>query len=262
MGREGLNLSARFVIIGNESEAIAMNEEKRYLECEKRWVFAMLIFVAGLYGGYTLSVRGGVFCNGQTGNIALLGVALGGGNWRKAIYYLIPISAYLLGIMVSEIIPRHVRYFRLRWDTLLTLIEIVVVIVMGFIPASAPHQICQVRINFICAMQYNTFRQAEGMSMATTFCVNHLRVVGTALSRLLLRRYDPAVSVEQMKNHGVMLVSFVSGAIAAGLLCYFFGVRGIWFALIPLIILATDLLRADLVTEKELLHIPPSGHEG
>lgn len=236
-----------------------MRRDERYLECEKRWVFAMLIFVAGLYGGYTLSVRGGVFCNGQTGNIALFGVALGGGNWRKAIYYLIPISAYLLGIMVSESIPRHVRCFRLRWDTVLTLIEIVVVIIMGFIPASAPHQICQVTINFICAMQYNTFRQAEGLSMATTFCVNHLRMVGTALSRVLLRRKGGS-ETEQIKNHGVMLLSFVLGAIAAGVLGYFFGVRAIWFALIPLIILASDLMRADLTTEKEMLNVKPRGH--
>lgn len=236
-----------------------MRRDERYLECEKRWVFAMLIFVAGLYGGYTLSVRGGVFCNGQTGNIALFGVALGGGNWRKAIYYLIPISAYLLGIMVSESIPRHVRCFRLRWDTVLTLIEILVVIIMGFIPASAPHQICQVTINFICAMQYNTFRQAEGLSMATTFCVNHLRMMGTALSRVLLRRKGGS-ETEQIKNHGVMLLSFVLGAIAAGVLSYFFGVRAIWFALIPLIILAADLMRADLTTEKEMLNVKPRGH--
>lgn len=237
-----------------------MAEERRYLECEKRWVFAMLIFVAGLYGGYTLSVRGGVFCNGQTGNIALLGVALGNGNWGRALYYLIPIGSYLLGIMVSEIIPRHVRWFRLRWDTVLTLIEIILVIIMGFIPATAPHQICQVTINFICAMQYNTFRQAEGMSMATTFCVNHLRMVGTALSRILFRKGVHPESIDTLEKHGIMLLSFVLGAIAAGVLSWYFGVRAIWFTLIPLIILAVDLLRADLVTEKELLDIPPCGH--
>ena len=57
-----------------------MTKGKQYLECEKLWVFAMLIFVAGFYGAYTLTVRGGVFCNAQTGNMALFGVALGSGN--------------------------------------------------------------------------------------------------------------------------------------------------------------------------------------
>lgn len=231
-------------------EAKKMETEKRYLECEKRWVFAMLIFVAGFYGGYTLSVRGGVFCNGQTGNIALLGVALGSGDWKRAIYYLIPISSYLIGIMVSETIPRHVRCFRLRWDTLLTLIEIILVVIMGFIPATAPHQICQVTINFICAMQYNTFRQAEGMSMATTFCVNHIRVVGISLSKLLFRKKNTPETVGKLKAHGIMLCSFVIGAVTAGVLCIVSGVCAIWFVLIPLVILAVDLLRADMKTEK------------
>ena len=218
---------------------------KNYPEYEKRWVFALLIFVAGFYGGYTLCVRGGVFCNGQTGNIALMGVALGNGNWRKALYYLIPIGAYLLGIMVSETIPRHTRWLRLRWDTLLTLIEMLLVITMGFIPSTAPHQICQVTINFICAMQYNTFRRAEGMSMATTFCVNHIRVMGISLTQLLARKAAHPEAAEKCLAHGLMIGCFLLGAVTAGLLCGVFEVRAIWWMLFPLAILFVDLLRAD-----------------
>ena len=215
-------------------------------EHEKRWVFILLIFVAGFYGGYTLSVRGGVFCNGQTGNLALFGMALGSGDWMKAIYYLIPISSYMLGIIVSEIIPRQLRWYRLRWDTLLTLIEIVLVVIMGFIPATAPHQICQVTINFICAMQYNTFRRSEGIAMATTFCVNHMRMVGTAVSRLITRKDHDPEQQEQVKTHGVMLVSFILGAVVSATLCLLVNVYAIWFVLIPLVVLAADLLRVDM----------------
>lgn len=223
-----------------------MNQEKQYPEYEKRWIFALLIFVAGFYGAYTLSVRGGVFCNGQTGNLALMGVALGNGNWGKAVYYLIPIGSYFLGIAVSEIIPRQIRCFHLRWDTLLTMIEMLLVAMMGFIPATAPHQICQVTINFICAMQYNTFRRAEGLSMATTFCVNHIRVVGISISRLLLGRDTNGDAAQKLRAHGVMLGCFMLGAVTAGALCQFFTVHAIWFALIPLAVLAVDLLVADL----------------
>lgn len=237
-----------------------MTNNKKYLECEKLWVFAMLIFVAGFYGAYTLSVRGGVFCNAQTGNMALFGVAVGSGNWRKAVYYLIPMSGYLLGSMVSEGIPRHIRRFRLRWDTLLTLIEIVVVIIVGFIPAAAPHQICQVIINFVCAMQYNTFRQAEGIGSATTFCTNHTRMLGSNLIRVIFRRKQYPEAMEKVKSHGVMLLCFILGAIAAAFLCRFFTVHAIWFAIIPLTILFADLLKADLTTEKDMLEVAPRGH--
>lgn len=237
-----------------------MTKEKQYLECEKLWVFAMLIFVAGFYGAYTLSVRGGVFCNAQTGNMAMFGVALGSGNWGKALYYLIPMSGYLLGSMVAEAIPRHVRRFRLRWDTLLMLIEIVVVATLGFIPASAPDQICQVAINFICAMQYNTFRQAEGIGSATTFCTNHTRMFGSNLVRIIFQRKKYPEAMEKVRSHGVMLLCFVLGAVVSAFLCVIFDVRAIWFVIIPLTILFAELLRADLTREKDKLTVAPRGH--
>jgi uncharacterized membrane protein YoaK (UPF0700 family) len=232
-----------------------------YLECEKRWVFLVLIFVAGFYGGYTLSVRGGVFCNAQTANMALFAVALGKGEWSRAAYYLIPMSAYLLGTIVSEAVPKPLRRTHLmRWDTMLTLIEILAVIIVGFVPRNVPDQICQVIINFICAMQYNTFRQAEGISMATTFCTNHIRMFGSNLTKALRRDGKHPDAGEKTFAHGIMLLSFVVGVVVAVLLCRWLDTYAIWCALIPLAVLFVDLLHADLTTEKDKLEIAPHGH--
>lgn len=232
-----------------------------FLECEKRWVFLVLIFVAGFYGGYTLSVRGGAFCNAQTANMALFCVALAKGNWEMAAYYLIPMSAYLLGTVVSEALPKPLRKIRLmRWDTFFTGIEMLVVIVVGLIPASAPHQICQVIINFICAMQYNTFRSAEGISMATTFCTNHIRMFGVNLTRVLRRDPIHTDAKEKVFAHGSMLLCFLAGVLGAGLLCRWLGTYTIWVALLPLTVLFVDLLHADLTTERDKLEITPHGH--
>ena len=238
-----------------------MKKAGEYLECEKRWVFLVLIFVAGFYGGYTLSVRGGVFCNAQTANMALFAVALGKGEWSRAAYYLIPMSAYLLGTIVSEAVPKPLRKTHLmRWDTVLTLIEIIVVIVVGFIPRSFPDQISQVVINFICAMQYNTFRQAEGISMATTFCTNHIRMFGANLTRVLCRDKKHPDASEKTFAHGMMLLAFTVGVLTAALLCRVISTYAIWIALIPLGVLFVDLLHADLTTEKDKLEITPHGH--
>ena len=232
-----------------------------YLEGEKRWVFLVLIFVAGFYGGYTLSVRGGVFCNAQTANMALFAVALGKGEWSRAAYYLIPMSAYLLGTIVSEALPKPLRRVHfMRWDTMLTLIEIIAVIVVGFIPRSAPDQICQVIINFICAMQYNTFRQAEGIALATTFCTNHIRKFGANLTRVLRRDRKHPDAAEKTFAHGIMLMAFIVGVLAAALLCRVMGTYTIWLSLVPLSILFGDLLHADLTTEKDKLEVTPHGH--
>ena len=90
--------------------------------------------------------------------------------WWHALYYLIPISAYIGGAFLSEILPTPVkRHLPMRWETMLIAIEIAAVLFLGLLPESAPVQISQVTINFIASMQYNTFRQSEGVSMATTF---------------------------------------------------------------------------------------------
>ena len=56
-----------------------------YLECEKPYIYWLLIVVAGWFGAYTFILRGGVFCNAQTANVVLFALALGSGEWKRAL---------------------------------------------------------------------------------------------------------------------------------------------------------------------------------
>lgn len=51
-------------------------KSEEYLMCEKNWVFYTLILISGYYGAFTYVLRGSVFCNAQTGNVVLMGMAL------------------------------------------------------------------------------------------------------------------------------------------------------------------------------------------
>ena len=152
-----------------------MEEQERYLFCEKTVVFALLMAVSGMMGAYTFTLRGGAFCNAQTANIVIMSIAIGQGRIKDGLYFLIPITAYFMGAFLSEILPTPVksRHF-LRWDTWLIGIEMITLFILGIVPLDVPYQPIQVIINFIASMQYNTFRQAEGIPMATTFCTNPL----------------------------------------------------------------------------------------
>ena len=77
------------------------NSDKYYLTCERAWVYQILMGVAGFFGAYTYLLRGNVFCNAQTGNLVLMGMALGERKWVEGFYYLIPITAYMLGSFMS-----------------------------------------------------------------------------------------------------------------------------------------------------------------
>lgn len=210
-------------------------------------------------GAFTYAIRGGVFCNAQTGNLVLFGMSLGDGNWKEAAYLLIPITAYGLGAVVSETLPSSIKKAGLiRWDTLLIGLEILVTLLLGFVPESAPYQISQVAINFMCSMQYNTFRQAEGVPMATTFCTNHVRQVGIHFVKWI-RKGDRAY-LSRCLNHVKMLVMFVAGSTIGMVLCRFFLGKAIWGASLLLLIVFIDLLHADLTKEKGMLERVPRGH--
>ena len=238
-------------------------EGRYYLMCERDWIYFVLIFVAGFLGAFTYVLRGGVFCNAQTGNVVLLGMELGKGDWSGALYYLIPISAYILGAVVSELLPNPVKHrLAVRWDTLLIAVEMIVIVILGFLPESAPVQISQVAVNFIASMQYNTFRQAEGVAVATTFVTNHIRQVGVGLAMEWHHRHD-AEKPHRRKflTHLGMLLFFAAGATIGTVFCVQFLGRAIWITLLPLAVVFAVLLHADLTTEKQLVeNQKPSGH--
>ncbi len=228
-----------------------------YLMCERYFIFEWLIMAAGMLGAYTLSLRGGVFCNAQTANVALMAVAFGKGSWKQGFYYLIPISAYTVGAVLSELLPKKVRHIHfLRWDTYLIGFEMITVFFIGWLPLSCPPQIAQVMINFICSMQYNTFRQAEGIPMATTFVTNHIRQFGVGVAEVLKKK-DVRVLGRAMK-HFRMILFFFAGGVIMTCACRVMSAYAIWLALIPMTIVFVFLAHADLSSED--LEQKPHGH--
>lgn len=236
-----------------------MKENGEFLECEKLWIFMLMIAVGGFFGAYTYNLKGKVFCNAQTANFVMLAVQLGELNLSRAVYYLIPISAYLLGAVLSEFLPKRVNSLELlRWDTFFIGFEMLAVLAIGFVPDGAPPQICQVAVNFIASMQYNTFRRAENVPMATTFCTNHLRQVG--INAVKWVHHGSAAAKHKLFMHILMLTSFIAGGILSTYLCIHFKGKAIWWSEILLFIVFADFLRADLGAEKGKIHVVPHGH--
>ena len=132
------------------------------------------------------------------------------------------------------------------------------VLFLGLLPETAPYQISQITINLIASMQYNTFRQAQRIPMATTFCTNHLRQTGALASRAI--RHHDREAARRMVSHFRMLLSFVLGGVAAAVLCRYFLGKALLFTLLPLGYLLAKFLLEDIRAGKDLLARKPAGH--
>lgn len=221
-------------------------EEEKELECEKLWVFLTLTMIGGFYGAFTYTIRGGVFSNAQTANFVLFAIKIGSGDFIQALYYLIPLTAYFIGTIISEAISGPIkRLSDIRWDTILILIEITVVIFLGLLSESAPYQISQILISFICSMQYNTFQKTRKVPVATTFCTNHIRQAGKSFVNFVKSPEDRAMK-NKFKIHMEMIGAFIVGGIISTILCHLFLGKAILFTLIPLGITFIRLIRYDI----------------
>jgi uncharacterized membrane protein YoaK (UPF0700 family) len=85
-------------------------ENMKYMQMSDSFFLGILLaIVGGFLDAYSYVLRGEVFANAQTGNIVLLGLSIAEGNIRKALYYLIPILAFVLGVITAEIVKKKYK---------------------------------------------------------------------------------------------------------------------------------------------------------
>lgn len=137
------------------------------------YVFAMFAVIGGFLEAFTFLLHGGVFCNAQTGNLVMMVIDFVGGNFSGGLRYLYSILAYIVGIILSTVIPA--RFKKVNWPLVVTAAEIVVLAALAFIPEDASDWFTYVSVAFVCAVQYNTFTKLRGVALATTFCTNNIR---------------------------------------------------------------------------------------
>lgn len=139
---------------------------------------AILLTLAGGYlDAYTYSSRGGVFANAQTGNIVKLGIALANGSYQRCLQLLIPITAFVIGILAalmieSGFLKREIRFIR----RMVLILEITVMVISAFLPQNEiGNMLANTMISFVCAMQMEAFKTFAGQPFATTVSTGNLR---------------------------------------------------------------------------------------
>ena len=180
-------------------------------------VGVLLAVVGGFLDAYTYLLRGHVFANAQTGNIVLLGLSAAQGEFLKASYYLLPILAFLCGVLLTEWIrSRFQNCQAIHWRQLVVAVEMVLLVIVAFLPLGSWDSAANIMISLLCAMQVEGFRKILGNAAATTMCTGNLR---SAAERFYLfwTTGDPSRRTESLHYCGIIL-SFIGGA-ALGTFC-------------------------------------------
>lgn len=205
----------------------------------------LLSFSGGFQDAYTYVVRGHVFANAQTGNIVLMSTDFFSGNWLRGLGYLLPVTAFALGVFIAD----NIRYFcskrikAVNWRQIILIIEIIIMLAVGLLPESL-NTLANIMVSFSCAMQVQAFRKVRGNSYASTMCIGNLRSGTYALSHFL-RTKDKEILKNAMYYFSVIL-AFAAGAGLGGILCTVFeqyGQQNIWISCAVLTVCALLMFR-------------------
>lgn len=194
----------------------------------------LLAIVGGFLDAYTFVGRGGVFANAQTGNVVLMGIEAATGEWGQAVLHAVPILAFIIGVVVAEIIKKpSMRLFIPDSERAVLILEIAVLFIVGFIPYTSPNIIVTVAVSFVSSVQVSSFRKLVGSAYNTTMITGNLRSA-TQDAYIAFTKRDNE-SARRAARYSTINLSFLAGAILGGLLTSFIGVKAVWIGVIVLI---------------------------
>ena len=160
-----------------------MGGEKKKRQMSEAFVTSIFLALSGgLQDAYTYCIRDGVFANAQTGNVVLMSQYLMQGNFSMAGHFAVPLLSFAFGVFVAEKLQARFKYSsKLHWRQGLLVLEIVLLVFVGFLPESLNVTASSI-VSFVCAMQVQAFRKVNGYSYASTMCIGNLRSGVAALS--------------------------------------------------------------------------------
>ncbi|MBK1811160.1 DUF1275 domain-containing protein [Clostridium sp. YIM B02505] len=189
----------------------------------------LLAIVGGFLDSYTFISRGGVFSNAQTGNIVFLGIYGSQGQWSKAFEHLPPILAFILGVLVTEIVKGNSpKLFNQEWGKVILILEIAVLFITGFMHKGSTDTLVNVIISFVSSLQIASFRKLGDCPYSTTMTTGNLRTACEAVY-IAITQKDKKARSRAIKLFTI-ITSFIAGAFLGAILTIFFSVKAIWGA--------------------------------
>ena len=214
---------------------------------------AILALAGGFLDAYTYIGRGGVFANAETGNIVLMGLELADGNFRNALHYLIPITAFACGVLASELVKKKFKTSAiLHWRQITVALEIAVLAAISFVPSNDANNIyTNALVAFAASLQVQSFRIISGVSLTTTMCTGNLRSASETLFAAVSKK--DGNSLKKSLKYFMIIGFFIAGAIIGAYVTRALGIKAALAAagilLIPFALMFFDLEKGH-VTKK------------
>lgn len=184
----------------------------------------LLALVGGYLDAYTYITRDGVFATAQTGNTVLFAVRAASAEYEGAIQNVPPFLAFIAGVLVAELIKDKLRPYHRP----VLLLEFLILLIVGFLPASIPNMIITIAIAFVSSLQIATFNKLGDWSYNSTITTGNLRTAAQA-SYAAFFGHDQEAK-RKFISFTAIILSFIGGTLTGTLFSTSLGTSAIWIA--------------------------------
>ena len=195
----------------------------------ERWIHFNMALIGGFIGGYAILNHCDLFGSAQTANMISIAMDAAGkadSNWLVRI---IGLLVYVAGLMSTVFIPYKIKKINMKLFSLI--VDAIALTVVGFFPAGMNHFLALYPLFLATAIQWCSFKGADGFVSSSIFSTNNLRQCTTSFAEYFCTKDQEAL--RKGKFFGKVLISYHIGVMASFLSCQAFGLKGSWIALIP-----------------------------
>ena len=167
----------------------------------------LLAFIGGYLEAYTWIVHH-VFANAQSANLVFLWVYMTGGEWERAVRYVPPLLAFVVGVVLA---------CWLRWALpqraarISNLIEIAFLFIVAIVHNRLPEAAGTLGLSLVAAFQTVSFPRVEGWTYNSVMVTSNFRQTIEGLFAAFAGSAEPR-SFRRSYVFGTMCVAFGSGA--------------------------------------------------
>ena len=171
---------------------------------------SLITLAGGVLDAWVYLAHGHVFANAQTGNVALMMIAVAGGDFAQAGSHLTSLAAFIAGLFVSRQTGSMLKHRKLNSRDIRLGAECALLTALGFAADGLSDQTVIACVGFIAGLQITSLSHIGGWSFSTGMTTGNLRAAVSALSKVLAGAQEERAHALVM---GALCVAFASGAL-------------------------------------------------
>ncbi|MFI3312609.1 MAG: YoaK family protein [Eubacteriales bacterium] len=211
----------------------------KYTEQSLTFLLIMTI-VGGYMNGYSYVTRGGSLVSMQSGNMARIGIAAYTQDLNLFIISVIPVVGCLIGCTLAYIGRDGKKESTpIYWQRLALIAEIILFIVVGFIPTGFHNHWVNLTIAVVAGFQLCSLKSYRGYAHTTTLASGNVRNLGHILADLILKR--DLETLQLFIEYTILFVSFTGGAFLGVVVSVSIGAQAIWVCCFLLFVLLLQM---------------------